>query len=220
MNYSVRASLPKSHLQGIEHQLRLQVRCHRPAHDPPAERIEHDREKEKSGPRRHVGDISDPELVRLVRSEVPLDKIRSSALGLRSLRRDNKAPAAHTSQSCHSHEPRHTLPANALASISQIAENTRCAVRLARSLVARNDLGYEKSIVCRSLRYRPFQPRVVSAARDAEHAAQCRKWEHGLVIPHEPEDPSGIVPVSLANQAAAFDKMSRSSLSCLFSRLR
>jgi hypothetical protein len=41
-----------------------------------------------------------------------------------------------------------------------------------------------------------------------EYAAQSRDREPGLVIPHEPEDPSGIVPVSLANQAAAFDRMS------------
>ena len=33
----------------------------------------------------------------------------------------------------------------------------------------------------------------------------------GLVCAHEPEDPDGSVPVSRANQAAAFDKMSRSS---------
>ena len=93
MNYSVRASLRESHLESIEHQPRRRVSCHRPAHDPPAERIERDREKEKSRPGGHVGDISYPERVGPVRDKAPLQKIRNSDLGLRSLRCDNKAPA-------------------------------------------------------------------------------------------------------------------------------
>src|SRR5262245_32220037 len=40
----------------------------------------------------------------------------------------------------------------------------------------------------------------------------------GPVLAHELEPLDGIVFVSRANQAAAFDRISRSSLSCLFSR--
>lgn len=83
-----------------------------------------------------------------------------------------------------------------------------------------NDLRHEQRASHRSRRWRSIQPRVVTTVGDFEYAAQSRYREHGPVIPHDPEEPSGIVPVSLANQAAAFDKMSRSSLSCLLSRLK
>ena len=86
--------------------------------------------------------------------------------------------------------------------------------------MTRNDLRNKNSITCRSPGCWALSPRVVTAVRDLQYAAKNRDRELGLVIPHEPEDPSGIVPVSLANQAAAFDKMSRSILSCLFSRLK
>jgi hypothetical protein len=51
---------------------------------------------------------------------------------------------------------------------------------------------------------------MVARLGNAEHASHGSNWEDGLVRAHEPEDPDGIVPVSLANQAAAFARMSRS----------
>ncbi len=54
--------------------------------------------------------------------------------------------------------------------------------------------------------------------RHAKHACHDRDRENGLVRAHEFEHPDGIAPVSRANQAAARERMSRSSRSCLFSR--
>ena len=45
--------------------------------------------------------------------------------------------------------------------------------------------------------------------------APWRQRGSGLVRAHEPKDPDDSVPVSRANQAAAFDRVSRSSRSCL-----
>ena len=45
-------------------------------------------------------------------------------------------------------------------------------------------------------------------------------WITILIRLHESEDFSGIEPVSRANQAAAFDRISRSMRSCRFSRRR
>ncbi len=64
----------------------------------------------------------------------------------------------------------------------------------------------------------PLQPRVIARLGNAEHARHCGNRERGLVRAHEPEEPDGSVPVSRANQAAAFDRISRSSRNCLFSR--
>ncbi len=52
----------------------------------------------------------------------------------------------------------------------------------------------------------------------AQHARHGGDWEAGLVRAHEPEGAAGTAPVSSANQASAFDRMPRSSRSCLFSR--
>src|SRR5207247_4748503 len=50
------------------------------------------------------------------------------------------------------------------------------------------------------------------------HAAHHVDLVNGLVVRHEPEDLGGFESVSLANQAAAFRKISRSSRRTLFSR--
>src|SRR5512134_1030837 len=61
-------------------------------------------------------------------------------------------------------------------------------------------------------------PGVETAWGDAERAADRSNRIHGLIRRYEPEDLLGFVSASLANQAVAFDRISRSSLSCLFSR--
>ena len=61
-------------------------------------------------------------------------------------------------------------------------------------------------------------PRVVPAGGDAQHSAHRGHPMMGLIRLHELEDLSGIVPVSRANQAAAFFNISRSSRSWRFSR--
>ena len=67
-------------------------------------------------------------------------------------------------------------------------------------------------------RGRPPPPGVKAGLGRAEHARHHRDREEGLVRAHELEDPDGIAPVSRANQAAARERMSRSTRSCLFSR--
>ncbi len=63
-------------------------------------------------------------------------------------------------------------------------------------------------------------PRVVPAGGDAQHTALRGHGIDRLVIAHEPEPFDGIDPVSLANQAVAFARISRSSFSYRFSRRR
>jgi len=67
-------------------------------------------------------------------------------------------------------------------------------------------------------RHRSASPRMKASLRHAEHACHRGNRKHRLVRTHELEDPDAIVPVSRANQAAARERMSRSSRSCLFSR--
>src|SRR5271169_6298026 len=66
---------------------------------------------------------------------------------------------------------------------------------------------------------RPLEPRIVAAGGDSQHPAHGGNPVHGLIRAHELERRDGTEPVSVANQAAAFDKISRSSRSIRFSRL-
>ena len=64
----------------------------------------------------------------------------------------------------------------------------------------------------------PMPPSVETSLGHAEHARHGGNREAGLVRAHEPEEPDDAAPVSRANQAAAFDKISRLTRNCLFSR--
>ncbi len=91
-------------------------------------------------------------------------------------------------------------------------------VCLARTGVDRAD-PFQQHLVSHGVRRgRTLPPRVIARLRYAEDARHDRDWKDGLVRAHEFEDPGGIAPVSRANQAAARERMSRSSRSCLFSR--
>jgi hypothetical protein len=86
------------------------------------------------------------------------------------------------------------------------------------SAVNRLDPLRKRRIGCRPLRERPILPRMISAGGDSQQTAHRGYRVNILIRLHESEDLSGIEPVSRANQAAAFDKISRSMRNCRFSR--
>src|SRR5208282_5126175 len=101
----------------------------------------------------------------------------------------------------------------------QLGVNARRAVGCARAFMNRLDTQAQFPIGTRSLRARPYTPRIVAAGGDSQHPAHRGNPVHGLIRTHELERRDGTEPVSVANQAAAFDKISRSSRSTRFSRL-
>jgi hypothetical protein len=56
----------------------------------------------------------------------------------------------------------------------------------------------------------PFRPRIIGAGGDTQDPAHGGDREFGLIFAHEPEPFDGIVFVSRANQAAAFERISLS----------
>jgi hypothetical protein len=66
---------PHRHVQRLEHELGSEMVGHRPAHDPPAERVEHHRQEQKTRPGRDVGDIGDPQTVGGIGHELALHQI-------------------------------------------------------------------------------------------------------------------------------------------------
>src|ERR1022692_1528996 len=90
--------------------------------------------------------------------------------------------------------------------------------RATRTTVNRIDLAGERDIDPCPLTHRAFIPGVVAALGNVKQPAHCPYRKGGLVHSHEPEERFGVALLSFANQAAAFDKISRSSFSCRFSR--
>src|SRR6266849_207940 len=75
----------------------------------------------------------------------------------------------------------------------------------------RADARREFRVGARPRRWRPLTPRIVAAGGDGQHPAHRGNPVDGLIRVHELERRDGTEPVSVANQAAAFDSISRSS---------
>ena len=89
-------------------------------------------------------------------------------------------------------------------------------IRPARLLVKGADLLEQLLILPTSCTRHAPLPRVVPAGGDAQHLAHGGEGMGGLIRLHELEPFDGIEPVSRANQAAAFFRISRSSRSAAF----
>lgn len=63
MDDALGPTLDHRHLERVQHQVRLEVRGHGPAHDPPAVHVQDHREEQKARPGRHIGDVGHPKLV-------------------------------------------------------------------------------------------------------------------------------------------------------------
>jgi hypothetical protein len=142
--------VPDGHLQGIDHQLGAQMLRHGPADHTSAERIEDDREREKAlPPRRRVGDVSDPQLVRRVRSKGTLNPVRSrsgagqeqvrSRVGLRIALGRAEPAAVAANQTRLRHEARDPLAPTACPRRRELRLDARDTVRATTRLVNRAD---------------------------------------------------------------------------------
>src|SRR5262245_1519173 len=104
--------------------------------------------------------------------------------------------------------------------VCKLGMDARHAVGTARLVMDRLDLGAQLHIGPRPQGQRPLAPRVVPAGGDTQDAAHGGDRMDGLVCRHELESVAGIVLVSRANHAAAFDRIARSSRSWRTSRRR
>src|SRR5262245_16685057 len=82
----------------------------------------------------------------------------------------------------------------------------------------RNDAIPQHGILARAPRRAASRPRMIAAGGDAQNTAHRGHRMYGPVLAHESVSFGGTVFVSRANQAAARERMSRSTLSWRFSR--
>src|SRR5579864_1225833 len=191
---------------------------HCPAHNAPAEYVQHNGKEQEAGQRRNVGNVSYPDLIRTIGFEIPVHQIGSGA-GAAVLNRCFKAfSSAGAVKSTLPHQARNALITDAKALIAQIFFEPWSTICLTRLTVQRLDAIAKHDIGLVARRWGTFAPRIIPARGNTEHTAQRDDVVMGLIRLHEFERLSGIELVSRANQAAAFDKISFSIVSRLFSR--
>ena len=212
MDHIFRAPLPECHAQRIEHDLRVQRGGHRPAHDPPAEDIEHDGEVEEPRPRRYVRNISHPQHILPFSDKLPIDEI-GSLMATVPHRRGDELATADAGEACRPHQPRHAPPADADARLGQVELDARHTVGAPRGRVRSADLLRQLGVRYGTRRWRTLDPCVIAAGGDTQGAAHHGDGVAGPVLAHELPSFPGILFVSRANQAAAFERISLSNLS-------
>ena len=117
-----------------------------------------------------------------------------------------------------SHEPGHPLATNGHTLGSQLSVDTRHPIGAPGPAV---DIHYpvpQCPVSQLPARWATPQPRVVAAGGDTQQTTHAPHRIVGLVSLHEPKRRRGVDPVSSANQAAAFARISFSSRRIRFSR--
>ena len=94
------------HPQRRLHQIHRLSRAHGPAHDLPAEHVQHRRQIHKPFQRRHIRDVSDPQAVRLRGRETALDPVRRHGRLRVPAGRATPLPPRHPLQAQRPHQPR------------------------------------------------------------------------------------------------------------------
>ena len=69
------SALGERHPQRVEDEVGTHVACELPAHDRPAVRVDHEREEHDALPAAQIREVGEPQLVRPVRREVPIDEV-------------------------------------------------------------------------------------------------------------------------------------------------
>jgi hypothetical protein len=126
------------HVQSAKHQLGGQCRGHRPADDPTAAGIEHDREIQKPRPRRNVGYVSYPQPIRRLRGEIALHQVRCLT-GATFDCGDNELAPAHTGEAGLRHQPRDALAADTNALGGKLGMHPRHTIGTAGYLMGDTD---------------------------------------------------------------------------------
>jgi len=116
------------------------------------------------------------------------------------------------------HQTLHALATDVDALSAQLPMNPRASIGLVRASMDRLDRALENQILPFSFRHRTSLPGMEATAGDLQQPAHRPNRMGGLIHLHESEECLEFGTVSCANQAAAFERISRSTLSWRFSR--
>src|SRR6266849_2465403 len=211
-------ALPERHVERGEHELGSQVLSHAPADDSATVGIEDHRQVQEPGPRRDVSNVGDPELVRGICTELPLHEIGGRLCITIAHGRRHPSLEACALQPLGLHETSYTLFTDTDACFAQIHVDVGRTVSALGARVVHANVCREPAVLQCARRRLALYPRVIAARGDCKHATHRSHRILGLVRRYEPEDFLGVVSASLANQAMAFARISRSSFTLRSSR--
>src|SRR5690606_1550081 len=190
-------------------------RARGPAHDLPRVQVHHRRQVQPALVGADVGDVGDPDLVRRVRSEVAVQHIVDHAD--RATPMAGLAPVADLrAQPFGLHQPLYAVAAAGLARFAQVQRDLAVAVHASAGQPGVLDQPKQPLILTLTQAGRLPNPGVVAAPVHAEHPAHRDQSELADMRAHE----RVLRPYPLAKYAAAFFRMSRSSVTRRSSALR
>src|SRR4051794_24740294 len=214
----VRTTARDGHLERVDDELCAEVIGERPADDPPAVAVHHAGQLQPAFPRADVGDVRAPQPVDGGWVEVALDQV---GRGPDARHRDGRlaAPAPdHPRQAGPAHQPLDALaPDPDVVFEAQLGVHARRPVGLARLGVDLSDPLAQRVVADRALPWRTVRPGVKARPADLQHAAHDLDRVLRPLRRDEPEDPHRVA-LSLAKKAAAFFRISRSSVTVRNSR--
>ena len=195
-------------LERIVDQRLAQRPVQRPSDDLAAPGIQDHRKVQETGPRRDVGDVGNPQLVRPTGREVALHQIGRRTASRSALCSHDPAPSAHARDTGAPHQARHTLATYGDAPLAQLGVDARRPAGPSRGLVHGSDHPQQVPVSGCMGRSRPLAPPIVAAGGDIQHATHRCYPMLGPIRTHELVDPCRVLSVSCANQAAAFARIS------------
>jgi transposase-like protein len=218
MDHCRRPPLRDRHVQRRQNQLRAQMRLHRPTDNASRVHIEHHRQIQKARPSWDKRDVGNPQPIRAFGVELSLDQINLGPRSRIAHSRHYVAPQRRSTKACRSHQPRNPFATDPYPILfGELGMNVRRSINALGAPVDRLDLRHQCQVPTFSITHRSIQPCVKRTSRNLQQSAHHPDRVGGLVRLHEPEERFE-VPLSVANQAAAFERISRSSLSLRFSR--
>src|SRR5690242_10874382 len=194
------------------------MRAHGPTHHLTTEYIEHHGQVQEPLPGSDVGDVGHPQLIGRLGTERTLHQVASPTRIAVTLRGAHPAPTTDPTQSRLAHEPGHSVVANRHALLVELRMHPWGPVGAPGALVNDPDVLEQLRIASAAHARRTLVPRVIAAGGEPQQPTHRGNRISGLMRSHEFESLSGIDPLSRANQAVAFARISRSSLSWRFSR--
>src|SRR4051794_29798036 len=207
----------QGHPQGVARQLGPQVVGHAPADDLARGQVLDRGEVEPAFPGRDVAEVGQPDRVRPLGGEVPVEQVRRDRVVVPAVgRARHAAPPARDGETVPTHEPRHPLATDPDALRPRLGVHARAAVGAPAGLEDRPDPLAHPSVGRVAAGRSPPQPGVEAAGRDADQPAQHSHREGRALggdeaVPHE-------ATASLAKKAAARLRISFSCSSRLASR--
>jgi len=161
---TIRTLAGDGHLEGSGDELGVLVGRHRPAHDPPGEDIEDDRQEQEARPRGDVGDVGHPPLPRSRGGEVTFHEIRGGTGPLVAAGGAAELAPGHALDAGAVHQPGYPVASHILVVLfDQLGSDAPIAIGLPGLGVDQADLLGEDVVRQCPGRRRAVSPAVVAA---------------------------------------------------------